>query len=294
MTGGWRAPLAFLAALAAAASMLVACGDSGVGPASRFDVEFREPSPGQVRISSPSAVGAGLVSMHLRNTGTSLHQAQLLRVVGEHSRDEVLEVLRARDQRAAPIPSWIRDGGGAAVPAGERVTVKQRLRDGDWYLVDTQRPDGPDDAAPFYERGGLVAFTVTSGGSDADLPAADATITAREYEFRARGLQPGSQTVRFQNRGRQLHHLVAVPLRAGRTFDEAKAYFSTPTPNTNVPAPVDLASGVTLSMIDRGVSLVTEVTLPRGTYVLACFVTDRSGGPPHVNKGMLQEVRVGR
>jgi hypothetical protein len=286
-----RAALVAAAAAALAGTALVACGDGGT-MASDLHVEFRELDSGDVRMSAPSAVGAGLVSLHLRNNGASPHQAQLFRVVGERSRAQVLAALRALTGGGARIPSWLRDGGGAQVPPGEAVTVTQRLREGDWYLADLERPRGPGDTRPYFERGGLRPLLVTSGGSQARLPAADATITARDYRFQARGLQPGTQTVRFQNRGRQLHHVVAAPLLSGRTLDEAREYFANPGA-TGTP-PVSLTEAVTLAVVDRGMSLVTELQLERGTYVLACFVHDRAGGPPHTSKGMLQEVKVGR
>ncbi len=287
----WRALVTMAAGVALASTSLVACGGGDVGTASRFDVEFRELARGDVRITSPSAVGAGLVSFHLRNNGASPHQAQLFRVVGDPSRAEVLAAIRAL-ARGAPIPRWIRDGGGATVPPRRSVTVAQRLKEGDWYLADTERPRATGDTRPFYERGGLVAFTVTSGGRRAELPAAHGTVTARDYEFQVRGLEPGTQRIRFQNRGRQLHHLVAARLPAGRTFEEVRKYLADP--SATISPPVSFSDGVTLAAIDRGTAMVAEVPLRRGTYVIACFLHDRSGGPSHASRGMVQELRVGR
>ncbi|MCA1691222.1 MAG: hypothetical protein LC733_03110 [Actinobacteria bacterium] len=52
-------------------------------------------------------------------------------------------------------------------------------------------------------------------------------------------------------------------------------------------------AAVGLAVIDRGESIVTDLRLTRGTWILACFINDRTGGPPHVTKGMLQEIKVG-
>ncbi|MCA1691223.1 MAG: hypothetical protein LC733_03115 [Actinobacteria bacterium] len=192
---------------------LAACGSGGVGAANRFDVEIREPSPGEVRISSPSSVGSGLVELRVKNSGESVHEAQLVRVEDDRSRDDVLDFFRSTQRPGAPVPAWIREGGGAVqIPPGRTVTVMQRLTEGQWYLADGRAPEGPGNPPSFLERGGLVAFTVTSGGSAADLPDGDARITARDYTFTARGLKPGTQSVRFDNRGRQFHHVVAAPL----------------------------------------------------------------------------------
>lgn len=294
--GRWResrtlAPVLAFAMLVSPA--LTACGGGGVGTANRFDVEIREPSPGEVRISSPSSVGSGLVELRIKNSGESVHEAQLVRVEDERTRDDVLDYFRSTQRPSAPIPAWIREGGGAAqIPPGETVSVMQRLSEGQWYLADAQAPEGPGNPPSFLERGGLVAFTVTSGGSAADLPDADARITARDHTFAARGLRPGTQSVRFDNRGRQLHHVVAAPLRPGRTVEDARAFFLASGTST-APPPLDLDASVALAMIDRGESVVTDLRLTRGTWILACFISDRTGGPPHVSKGMLHEIKVG-
>ena len=47
-------------------------------------------------------------------------------------------------------------------------------------------------------------------------------------------------------------------------------------------------------MLDGGNKQVVQLELQRGNYALLCFVSDRQGGPPHVAKGMIQEVEVRR
>jgi hypothetical protein len=272
------------------AASLVACGDGNLGVARPFDVELREPAPGEVHVSLPSSVGAGLVSFRLKNSGTTAHDAQLIRVTGDRDREDVIRFFRSLSEPNARIPSWVRGGGGArAIPPGDTVRVEQRLTEGDWFLVD------PD----FLEQGGVVPFIVTSGGSPAKLPDTESRIIARDFSFTPRQLRPGGRTVRFENRGREMHEVVALPVVAGRTFEDVKAYLSSPPPlpgaaatSTNV-APVDRANAVALPLIDRGVSLVTDLRLSSGTWVLACFVRDRAGGPPHIAKGMLAEIKVG-
>ena len=46
------------------------------------------------------------------------------------------------------------------------------------------------------------------------------------------------------------------------------------------------------SIIDGGESLVTDLELQKGKYAFVCFIQDRAGGPPHVAKGMIQEIAV--
>ncbi len=281
----WGRSRALAAALAVGAAGLVACGSGDVGVARAFDVEFRGPDDGRVVVNMPSSVGAGLVSFRIKNSGHQLHDAQLIRVTGDQDRQDVIDFFRSATRPDFRIPSWVRSGGGArGVPIGETVTVKQRLDEGDWFLVDT----------PFLDEGGVIPFTVTSGGSGADLPSATSRLRARDYAFEPRALRPGTHRVRFENRGRQMHEMVAMPLFADRTLEEAQAYLGSPNPaGPPSAAPVDLVNPVRLPLLDRGESVVTELTLTRGTWIIACLLPDRAGGPRHAARGMVAEVKIG-
>ena len=281
----WGRSRALAAVLVIGAVGLVACGDGDVGAARQFDVEFREPERGEVLISLPSSVGAGLVSFRLKNSGTVRHDAQLIRVTGDQDRDDVASFFRSASRPGFRIPSWVRGGGGAiGIRPGETVVVKQRLDEGDWYLVDLA----------FLDRGGVAPFIATSGGSAADLPSATSRIRARDFSFEPRALRPGTHRVRFENRGREMHEVVLLPLVPGRTVDDAKAYLSDPNPSVPLSqAPVYTTDPVRLPLLDRGEALVGDVTLGRGTYILACRLPDRAGGTPHAAKGMVAEVQVG-
>jgi hypothetical protein len=281
----WGRCRAWAALVAVGAAGLVACGDGSVGVARPFPIELRELAPGEVHVSLPSSVGSGLVSLRVKNSGTSRHDAQLVRVTGDRDREDVIAYFRSASEPNAGIPTWIRDGGGArAIRPGETVVVQQRLAEGDWFLVDLE----------YLEQGGVVPFTVTSGGSPGELPGAESRIIANDYSFTPRALRPGRHRVRFENRGQQMHEAVALPVVAGKTFEDVKAYLTGPTPAAGATgAPVDMAGAVTLPLIDRRVRLVTDLRLTPGTWVLACFVSDRIGGLPHVAKGMLAEIKVG-
>ena len=279
----WGRSRAWAALLVIGAVGLVACGGGNVGAARPFDVEFRQPEPEKVLVSLPSSVGAGLVSFRIKNDTLDRHDAQLIRVSGDRSPDEVIRVFRSASQPNFRLPSWVRGGGGVLdIDPGETVTLKQRLDEGDWYLVDPR----------FMERGGLVPFIVGSGGSAAELPSATSRIRARDFSFEPRAIRPGAHQVRFENRGRQMHEMVGMPLQAGKTVDDAKAYLANPTgPPTE--APVLTTSRVRLPLLDRGEALVSELSFSRGTWILACLLADRNGGPSHAARGMVVEVKVG-
>ncbi len=259
-------------------------GGSGAQTA-KLAVKASDPSKGKVALESPKSVEAGAVELTLANSGKGPHGAQLVRVEGDHSADEVIEkVLDSPD--GAPTPEWAFAGGGVApVPPGKSGTSTVILEPGSYYIAD----DGGDEADNF-AKGGIAALEVTGKGGG-QLPNTDASISAREYTFETSGLKAGKNRLTFKNEGKELHHVIAFPLRPGAKFDDVKKLFASDKEPTG-PPPFDEKKIVGTSVIDGGSSQVTDIELESGTYAFACFVSDRKGGPPHVAKGMISEVKI--
>ncbi len=86
----------------------------------------------------------------------------------------------------------------------------------------------------------LGEFTVKDVGSTAPLPDTDASIEPSEYKFDVSGLKAGENTITFANKGKQFHHVIAVPLADGATLDEAVAFLSSEGEGARTrPPPVD-------------------------------------------------------
>jgi hypothetical protein len=249
-------------------------------------------------MTMPSSIQAGLVTMTLSNSDTVPRSAQLLRIVGDHSVDEVVDVVTGDGEE---IPTWIQDGGGVpAVKPGSTGSATQVLVPGRYVLVDDEEGEGQgDDAKSHAELGATGEFEVTGERSSARLPAVAATITAEDatdgrtetYGFRLEGLTAGTNQVHFQNTGRELHHALFAPLRKGATFAQAKQLFtSSRTPSG--PPPVDFQKIVGTKVIDAGIEQNVTLDLPAGRYAVICFISDREGGKSHVEKGMIEEVTV--
>lgn len=290
-----------LALLAAAALCVVpaACGDdddssSSSGSSSESSettkVTFKttEPSKGRTAISGPKTIEAGVVELTLDNQGKGPHDAQILRVEGNHSVEDVISTTIDSGE-GAPIPEWIADGAGVGTtPPGQTATVTQVLEPGTYYLLDTESAQGSEE--PNARKGGSVKFEVTGEGGG-ELPETDAKITAEDYSFTAEGLKPGSNRVTYENAGEELHHVIAMPFAKGATFAEVKKAF-TSEEEPQGPPPVDFENGVSTAVIDGGQSQVVDLELEKGKYALVCFITDRKGGPPHAVMGMIDEVDV--
>ncbi|WP_354697999.1 hypothetical protein DSM112329_03659 [Paraconexibacter sp. AEG42_29] len=287
-----------LVVLAVAAGALTGCGgdDDGDVPGVAGRTAAAASGPRSLAITAratgaksaeyamPATVEAGLTTITLRNETKGPREASLVRVEGDHTLTEVLEVIN--DQGGAPIPDWIHaDGGVAIVAPGQAGTATQNLVPGDYYVTDSTDPDsGVTPAKPY-------RFTVTGPVSEGALPAAPATVIAKDYGFTFAGLKAGKNTIRFENTGKELHHALFFGEAPGATRAEVLKFFSA---RGEVPGkpPLDFARMSGTTVLDGGLAQNTELDLKPGRYAVVCFVSDRAGGPPHLAKGMFAEITV--
>jgi plastocyanin len=265
-------------------AFLVACGsDEGATPLAVTVTETGD----QVNLGLPSSVESGVVDLTLTNNGQGPHSLQFVKVTGDHSTDELLEFINSGEE-GGPIPDWISEGGGIGIVGpGQTGTSSFELSEGKHIVWDDQSGENEQSNAT---RGGIAEITVTEGGGGS-LPEADATITATEFRFQPEDLKAGKNKVEFVNDGQEFHHVQAFPIADGSTIADVKAFFETEGEPTG-PPPLNFEQGVGTPVMGPGNALVTEWQLQSGNYALVCFINNRTGGPPHVNMGMLNEVTV--
>ncbi|MEJ7790634.1 MAG: hypothetical protein WKF65_01495 [Gaiellaceae bacterium] len=278
----------------AAVALLAGCGgddESSDASAEPTAVSLSVSKSGSTyELTAPESLEAGLaeISLQVDAPASEQHDAQLVRVEGEHTLAEVLEVVGAE---GAPTPSWLFAAGGVRSTAGGKTsTVTQVLEPGTYYALDTGQGEG-DDAPSFAEQGATATFEVTGEAGDAELPEADATVTAEEYSFETEGLEQGVNRILFDNVGEELHHLIGFPYAEGATFEQVKGAFASDEAPQG-PPPVDFERITSTTVLEGGTSQITELDLSAGKYAFVCFISNRAGGPPHVVKGMINEVVV--
>lgn len=127
---------------------------------------------------------------------------------------------------------------------------------------------------------GIVTIKVEGEGVG-ELPEAAATITTEDYGFVTEGLKAGRNTVKFDNVGKEPHHVIALPFTPGATLEEVKKAFESEEEPAG-PPPVDFMKGTSTTVITGGQAQVADLELQKGKYALICFISDRAGGPPHV------------
>ncbi|HYH58834.1 MAG TPA: hypothetical protein VD790_06395 [Thermoleophilaceae bacterium] len=277
----WRIAALALVVLALGAAV-VGCGDDDDDESASSDpvaLTIEATSAEPPAYTAPETVEAGVVEITLENNADAQIDGQLVRIDGEHADEEIVGELQ-NAMRGRPVQDWFQGAGGApSTNPGESSTVTQVLEPGAYYVVGGDAP--PADA--------LTKITVEGEGG-AELPEADGTIVATEYEFAGENLTAGTQRIEMRNEGEEWHHFLGGQLKEGATIEDAREFLE-----TEKGAPPFAGSedeGVGTAVFDGGISQIVEVDLKPGTYAFFCFIADRAGGPPHVAKGMVSEVTV--
>ena len=167
--------------------------------------------------------------------------------------------------------------------------------DGTYYILNTSAANGVDVVGDLEAHGRSVdaeapdhSGTISLGNGTAD------TITLR-------GDMPAKGTVMVRNNGDSVHLLIMNKVADGVTDAQVQTEYDNlmkgiqPTPG-NDPAGLTSPPGtpsVGSDAVSPGHQSLLSYNLPKGTYLLQCFVADSVTGIPHTFMGMHLIVHVG-
>jgi hypothetical protein len=175
--------------------------------------------------------------------------------------------------------------GLADVVVGSPVTVTETLSPGTYYLLDLANPPS---GAP-----AVTTLTVDAKRAgieqDSDLRSRVTVKAVEPDRFVAPRSWPRRGTFTFTNRSATLHFVTLERVTPGTTDEQVQAYFDS---GSQQPPPfmVPGAPSAGADVISPGRSLQLTYSLPKGTYVLLCFVADDETGMPHAMMGMHEVV----
>jgi hypothetical protein len=112
-----------------------------------------------------------------------------------------------------------------------------------------------------------------------------------EYAWDDSGLRAGQQQITFDSEGDEaLHLIIAVPVKGkAPPLSQIKKDFSKEGPP---PPYIDFESAQSTAVLDGGKSQTTPIDLKSGEYIFFCPLTDRDGGKPHDQEGLLAVEKV--
>jgi len=265
-------------AVVAASTAFAACGDdeeSGSSSEPTKAVFELKPAGKKATMTGPKTIEAGVVELTLKNSTKEGGGLQIIRVEGDHSKEETFAKGEAWGDKNKPLPDWLfLEGGVPNTPPGKSDSATQTLKPGKYYAADL-------------ESNGTAEFEVT-GDSDDEVEAPAATIDATEYSFKGTGLKAGTSDVLFDNKGGQPHFVVGLPINQGKSIADVKTFLK----EEKGQPPFTEKGGFDTAVSEGARKQVVNLDLQKGKYALVCFIPDRQGGPPHAVKGMVSEAVV--
>jgi hypothetical protein len=162
----------------------------------------------------------------------------------------------------------------ADLSKGQTLRIQTILKPAQYVIADLNAP-------PSSNRHTVV--TVAQNASPAALPSADATVRMKEYRFTGPATLRRGEMVRTVNAGKQQHMAIALKVKNGKVARQVEALLR----KGKDKRAQKLLKGVgnLIDDVSPGAVNQSKLTLARGTWVLACFMTNRKG-VEHTRLGM--------
>jgi hypothetical protein len=277
--------LALVAAALATTAFIAGCGSSSKSSSpATLSLKISEQGK-KASYQVPKSATGGLVAVNLVNQGKAPHGVEFIQYTGTHTQGDVLKQLGGNSNK---IPSWIKlQGGIGSVPGGQTGTADVNIPAGNYVLADAAAFSGPSSGPP------ATAPLKVTAGTAGSLPATPATVTAAnpakdKYKWQISGLKTGNNNVTFNSKGKDAVHLIfAVPVKGkAPPLSQIKRDLAS---NGPPPPYADAKNAQSTAILDGGTSQTTALDLKKpGQYIFFCPLSDRDGGKPHFEEGLLK------
>jgi plastocyanin len=250
----------------------------------------------------PEEFAGGAVTVTMTNEGATAHEIAFINIGDEANAPTFFDDFGPVIQEGAAWPDYVANVAGAnEAEPGASFTVTYELDPGTYMVFcalsgTTEDPDS-EEGPPHFVQGMQQLVTVTEAEGATEVSDADGTITARDYEFEA-DLSAGDQVINFVNEGPNDHFAAISKFPEGTTVADAEAAMDAMLQSEDgsvpegTPEPEELGfSGIA----SAGTAMQFELAEPleAGVYSFICFISDRTGGPPHaIGNHMVTVVEV--
>ncbi|HEU5315003.1 MAG TPA: MMPL family transporter [Chloroflexota bacterium] len=279
--GQWLA-LAGLGVVVAAGAGFVGCRRAGEAAPPAAPLPTLEITAHDASYSAPDLIPAGRRAITLRNGGTQLRNAQLMRVKDGVSLPELAAAFRQGTDTALRMVNFA-GGPGTVLPGGEQEVV-QDLKEGQYVMVTLLHDEAGQQVTP---QGMVKPFQVVGAAPRAErAERSDGRLVFTDFAFSLPRIRPGERVLEVVNEGVQPHEVLFKRLKTGATLNDARAYALRPAG----PAPYEDAGG--LLMVERGERAWMKVDMAPGSYVALCYFPDPNSGKTHIELGMINQFTV--
>jgi plastocyanin len=245
----------------------------------------------------PKEIKGGTTKITFTNNGAVTHDLAFVQVEDSTTVDQFVKDFGPVFE-GGPTPAYVKAIVAPSLAEPGKTAVSEFTIEPGTYIVicgqtgDPAKPKNPDGSAGDGEvhaaRGMAQLITVTEGGSDAPLSEPDGTMTAKDYTFDV-DVSDGDSVIRFTNAGPKEDHFAEIQMfPEGTTVAQAEAaiqtLFSLPdgqAPPAGTPLPESVGFSGILSVGPEINFTMPEPFEAGRVYVAMCFISDRTGGPPH-------------
>ena len=174
---------------------------------------------GEYAFVMPDQIKGGVVTLEFSNTGRELHEYSLGRITDESkTAADVQKLFTAggAEEKGEEV-GWIEDVGGVpALSPGETIAITRTLEPGRYVFVcPLPAPDGR-----LHSDHGMVKMFEVEGRSEAELPDAEAVVTATGNGFKVPKLEAGRNTIELRNGASDERGFILFSPRPGKTLED--------------------------------------------------------------------------
>jgi hypothetical protein len=294
---GVRYALLTVVLLILALGGVTACGQGATGSSSTptaapTTAATSQPSMAAITITAvdfsytlPQTVPAGLVDITFVNSGTQLHQAQLVQLNSGVTYDQFHSALLQKGLLVMRTLGKLMGGPNITAP-GKSSEVILNLPAGQYVAV---CPIPAKDGVRQYLKGMISSFTVTASSSNAQpaAPTATGQVALKSFSIDLpASISAGAITWQVTNTGQEPYELNVVKLAPGKTAQNVSAFYTHP----SGPPPFVNIGG--MASISTGLSGWVKLDLTAGNYVALSQVLDKATGKPDFLLGMITPFSV--